>query len=213
MEYNSSLVHFAARYSDYPYTRWKNVGTSTDMKNRFQLLVFAIDGENEDEAAERAYAQLAQLPEIKVMWEAIEKMNHNDYTYLVELNKFYEEFSYFWSLSSPKTIDCFGEKLCYDIFELFYKWKECVWSADALIYYEQLPEELTVYRGGAGSIQQILAGHSWTLNQGLATNYSKQSHGIVISARLAKTDVLYLCPAEAEIVLRRESLSNVELNR
>ena len=88
-----------------------------------------------------------------------------------------------------------------------------MWSADALIYYEQLPEELTVYRGGAGSIQQILAGHSWTLNQGLATNYSKQSHGIVISARLAKTDVLYLCPAEAEIVLRRESLSNVELNR
>jgi len=172
-------------------------------------MVFPIDGESENEAARRAYAQLDQLSELKVMWVAIEKIDRNDYTYLVELNKFYEKFSYYWSLSSPKTIDCFGEKICYEIFELCSKWKECVWGMDALTYYAQLPEELKIFRGGVGSIQQILVGHSWTLNQDLAFNYSKQDHGIVISARLAKTDVLHLSPEEEEIVLHQESLTNV----
>ena len=179
------------------------------MKNRLQLMVLPLDGKSEDQALRKAHAQLDQLPEVKVRWAAIEKLDKNDYTYLVELEKFCEEFSYYWRLSSPKTIDCFGEKLCYEVFELFFKWKECVWGVEALTYYGQLPEELTVFRGAAGSMQQILCGHSWTLNQDLAINYSKQSHGIVISARLAKTDVLFLSSEEEEIVLRRESLSNV----
>lgn len=182
---------------------------NTDMKNSLQLMVFPIDGESEDEAARRAYAQLDQLAELKVMWEALKQMEEDDYTYIDELRNFYEEFAYYWSLSSPKTIDFFGENRCYEIFEICSKWKECVWGMDALSYYEQLPEELTVFRGGAGSIQQILNGHSWTLNQDLATNYSKQDHGIVISARLAKTDVLHLSTEEEEIVLRRELLTNV----
>ena len=172
-------------------------------------MVIPLDGESEDQAFRKAYAQLDRLPEVKVWWAAIDKMDKDDYTYLVELEKFCEEFSYYWQLSSPKTIDCFGEKLCYEIFELFFKWKECVWGVEALTYYGRLPEELTVFRGAAGSSQQILCGHFWTLNQDLAINYSKQSHGIVISARLAKKVVLFLFFEEQEIVLRRESLSNV----
>ncbi len=177
------------------------------MKNKLQLLVMPNVGESDGQATQKAFEQLNQLPAIKGKWDALDKMDKEAYTFLDELGKFHEEFSFYWLLSSPRTISCFGEKICFEIFELFLKWKDSVLSIEALSYYEELPEELIIFRGGAGSVEQIVSGHSWTLNHALAANYAKQHDGCLVSARLAKINIIFLVPEEDEIIPRRASFT------
>ena len=181
------------------------------MKKRNRLLILPLNGASEEEAVKEAVAQLRLIPELKNRWLNIRDMDHEDYQFLVELEDFHRGFASCWLLSSPETIDCFGEDICFEIFEITSKWKDSVWGIDLILYFENIPEEFIVFRGGNGSIEEVSSGHSWTLDIGFARTYADQPHGIVISAQLAKSDILMVITLENEIIPRKGSLTNIKL--
>lgn len=185
----------------------------TIAQQKTQLLVFPVPGETYEQAFTRGLADLKScLPLLSDDWERIKIMSQDDYTFPEALRTFYEDFFYCWSMSSPKTLTHLGAADCETILELTSRWKSVVWSIDALLYYEELPEELTIFRGGQGSLEEVTAGYSWSLSCDISQTYIKDSNGLLISAQLKKSDILLLAPEENEIVPKRNALVNVQVS-
>jgi hypothetical protein len=105
----------------------------------------------------------------------------------------------------------FGEKDCFELMELAAKNKSFVWGVDMEVYFEDLPDKVTIYRGGVGSVQDVAAGHSWSLDEGFAAPYACHANGILISAKISKNDILLLGTVESEIVPRKAALKGIKL--
>lgn len=182
------------------------------MHSKVQLFVLTRDGESEEQATKRAKAELNELPLLHARWlELKSKLSTDDCMTYLEIEKFFPDFLYFWHLSSPRTLAVLGEKDCYEILELVAPYKTIIWDVCSVEYFEFLPDELTIYRGGFGSVADVAAGHSWTLNRDIAAIYAVQANGILITAQISKEDVLLLVTLEHEIVPRKSGLENIRL--
>ena len=97
-----------------------------------------------------------------------------------------------------------------EILELFSTCRGITWEYEHYAYYEQLPDHIQIFRGGSGTLDDVLLGFSWSLNKVVAEQFANSSlDGILVRAEIAKKDVLLVSSLECELVPRLGSLSNV----
>jgi hypothetical protein len=117
-------------------------------------------------------SDLASTQNLRERWTKISRIPHDTFEFLESLRLFYPDFHHHWLLSSPTTLAYFGIEECYAIFEHSSKWKEIVWPLHILNLYNTLSDKVQLFRGGVGTIEEVLIGHSWTLDMDFAEPYA-----------------------------------------
>ncbi len=176
------------------------------MSQSNKILVMVFPGESPADAEIRIERDLVSISNLRPRWNEIKDMSHDSVEFIEGLRDFFGDFQSVWELSSPKTIACIGIEDCLAIFELASAWKHLVWPIHLLELYNNLPDQVQIFRGGAGSVEDVLSGHSWTLDIGFAQVFATNSNGIVVSAMVTRDGILLLGDIELEVIPRRASL-------
>lgn len=182
------------------------------MEIRNQILISQMPNETMEDARNRFESDINDIDALKERWNRIRIMEIDnteiDYDFMKSFESVFRDFSYFWHLTSPITMEKLGEENCLQIMEVATKWKECFWEISDIFIYEELPESVTIYRGGTGSVSDICRGHSWSWQLNVAKRYSDQIDGNVIFSTIDKSDIIHLNGLEQEIIPRKSSLLN-----
>lgn len=183
------------------------------MSTGLKILQFVTqDGQVPDwfQGPEKSLALITGFAE---RFEALKTQFDSDYIdhdRIQELEKFSGDFFWAWATSSPSIFSAISSSKVMEILELFSKYRQIIWEYEHYRYYEQLPDHIQIFRGGSGNLDDVLLGFSWSLSKEVAERFAKSSlDGILVSAEIAKKDVLLVSSLESELVPRLGSLSNI----
>lgn len=182
----------------------------TDIKHSKQILQMLLPGETSEVAIARIENDLATLPSLLLQWNELKAMDRETIEYVRKFRNFFGDFLHLWNLSSPMTIDVLSMEECYSILEFACSWKHHMWLPELLDSYERMPEKITIYRGAKGPTENLLKGYSWSLSEGFAETFAFNSGGIVVSATIARDDILLLGECEFEVIPRMNSLYEIQ---
>jgi len=171
------------------------------------------DGQVPDwyQGPEKALALVAGFDERYESLKTIFDSGYLDsYDIVKDLEKLSRDFFWAWMTSSPAVIAALGSPKVMEILELFSTYRGITWEYEHYAYYEQLPDHIEIFRGGSGTLDNVLLGFSWSLSKEIAEQFANSSlDGILLRAEIAKKDVLLVSSLECELVPRLSSLSNV----
>lgn len=156
---------------------------------------------------------LARIPGFEQRYQSTKRILNPgglDCDVLQEIQDFARDFFAAWETSSPMVLKVCGTSQAMAMLELFTACRELIWDFEYVTLFEELPDRLKIFRGGAGSTEEVLKGFSWSLSQEVAEQFAARSaNGLVLKAELAKEDVLLVSSLEWEVVPRSGALSNV----
>lgn len=157
---------------------------------------------------------LALIPGFKARYQSTKRILDPDcrdaYSLIRELREFSRDFFWAWEMSSPMVLEVCGASQAMAMLELFAFRREMIWDYEYVPYYERLPDRVEIFRGGAGSPEDVLKGFSWSLWPEVAEQFAARSaNGIVLKAEVAKEDVLLISCTEWEVVPRLGALSKI----
>lgn len=121
-------------------------------------------------------------------------------------------FTDVWKHSSKYVFEVLGIVRVKEILSHFSFKRVCSWSFDEFDFYQTLPDQLTIYRGGKDSAEDVLKGFSWTLDFSVANQFAKiHENGLVLRAEVNRDDLIFANPEEWEVVPRIGSIKNVSV--
>jgi len=89
------------------------------------------------------------------------------------------------------------------------QYHELFWDFDTIDFFNQLDDDLVVYRGGEIN-DENLAGLSWTLEPDIAAGYAeRKGHEFILKGELKKDNVLLISSLEKEIIPKMSTVLNV----
>lgn len=181
------------------------------MAKGLKILQFAFtDGQVPDEyqGPKKALALIAGFEERYEALKTIFDSGYMDHR-VKDLEMLSGDFFWAWTTSSPAVIAALSSPKVLEMLELFSKYRGITWGYEHYAYYEQLPDNIQIFRGGSGTLDDVLLGFSWSLSQEVAERFANSSlDGILVRAEVAKQDVLLVSSLESELVPRLGSLSN-----
>ena len=112
-----------------------------------------------------------------------------------------------WKYSSSFLLQLYEPEV---IIRMFNAWGVLTMTQDEFDYLQQLPDKITIFRGGDTASAAANA-FTWTLNKSVAVEYSTAGgrEKIVASANVRTSDVLALYFDDMEIVVAPSNLENV----
>jgi len=121
-----------------------------------------------------------------------------------------EQFFQTWDISSIQLIAECGASRSMEMLEFFATYREMIWDYDCFCYWERLPDQIEIFRGGEGTPEELARGFSWSDRQDFAEPFANRSaNGIVLKAKVSKNDILLVETSVGTIVPRIGSISNI----
>jgi hypothetical protein len=116
-------------------------------------------------------------------------------------------FEEMWFLSSRAIINTIGVCKTYEIFELMLPLRYVTWTHEENVFFDELDDELIIYRGGAGNDEELLKGFSWSTNEQQARLFTERFCGDrVLQAKVKKEHILHVNKTQLEIVPKPDKL-------
>lgn len=129
-----------------------------------------------------------------------------------DLRQFGVDFFDAWMNSSRVVINALGKRQTMDILDLLSTRRGSTWQAEDYQLLLRLPERVTIYRGGAGTLDEVLKGFSWTLDRFVADQFADaHDHGTVLQAEIHRNDIVLISFLEQEIVPRQGAPKNIQV--
>jgi hypothetical protein len=98
--------------------------------------------------------------------------NFIKYAHTFDDKTFWEELAEAYTLQDYKKI---SRKVLIDLFSADRKYRECLMTKDERIYLQKLPQNVTIYRGGASAeFKSMKFGISWTLDKKIAQSFAEK---------------------------------------
>lgn len=133
---------------------------------------------------------------------------------LDDLDKLNSAFVEAWQFNSKQIFQLLGVTRVKEILSYFSHSRVCTWAFEEYDFYLKLPDEITIYRGGNGGVEDVLMGFSWSLYLNVAHQFAcTHENGLVISAEVNKDDIIFVSLLEFEVVPRIGSISKVRVIR
>ena len=156
---------------------------------------------------------LALIPGFNERYEEVKKCISGEnisHEGLGALRSLSEHFFQAWDISSILLIAECGASKSMEMLEFFATYREMIWDYDCFSYWERLPDQIEIFRGGEGTPEELARGFSWSIRQDFAELFANRAvNGIVVKAEVSKTDVLLVATSEGTIVPRVGSISNI----
>jgi len=124
------------------------------------------------------------------------------------------EFFEAWTISSRLVIEAVGAERVFSVLKMISTARVVTWDYNEYTYFENLPDVITIYRGGGGGDKETLKGYSWSTDLAVAESFSlKHTSGCILVGEILKNDVLLLNSDESELVAAPNTIRNVSLYR
>jgi hypothetical protein len=122
------------------------------------------------------------------------------------------DFFHAWIISSWLVIEAVGAKRTFSVLKMLSAIKIVAWVYDDCEWFENLPDVITIFRGGEGAKEEVMKGYSWSTNLAVAEQFARMhACGSILVGEIYKDDVLLLNPSQDELVADPNTIRKIAL--